>query len=85
MFKELPTFFGNSYSVVKGFTDRMLNALAQNECVNARITLPLNYELGEERNLLSKIITYKWGQFFVLFENLLIKYIYLLNKNYSAC
>ncbi|KAL3120693.1 hypothetical protein niasHT_007985 [Heterodera trifolii] len=56
---DLPTFFGNSYSVVKGFTDRMLNRLAFDEVINARITLPLNYALDEERNLLAKITKYK--------------------------
>ena len=59
LFSDLPTFFGNSYSVVKGFTDRMLNHLTLTEAINARITLPLNYELQEDRNLLSKIITYR--------------------------
>ncbi|KAI6217546.1 NAD(P)-bd-dom domain-containing protein [Aphelenchoides besseyi] len=59
-FKEndLPTFFGNSYSVVKGFTDRMINALDWPELINARITLPLTFELDEERNLLTKILKY---------------------------
>ncbi len=57
---DLPTFFGNSYSVVKGFTDRMINQLDYAEAINARITLPLNFALGEERNLLAKIITYRW-------------------------
>uniref|UniRef100_A0A1I7ZJF2 dTDP-D-glucose 4,6-dehydratase n=1 Tax=Steinernema glaseri TaxID=37863 RepID=A0A1I7ZJF2_9BILA len=59
---DLPTFFGNSYSVVKGFTDRMMSQFyfgATSEAVNARITLPLNYNLDEDRNLLAKIINYK--------------------------
>uniref|UniRef100_A0A7E4UXI8 NAD(P)-bd_dom domain-containing protein n=1 Tax=Panagrellus redivivus TaxID=6233 RepID=A0A7E4UXI8_PANRE len=55
---DLPTFFGNSYSVVKGFTDRMVNALPYLELINARITLPLSFELNEDRNLLAKIIHY---------------------------
>uniref|UniRef100_A0A915E174 NAD(P)-binding domain-containing protein n=1 Tax=Ditylenchus dipsaci TaxID=166011 RepID=A0A915E174_9BILA len=57
--KDLPTFFGNSYSVVKGFTDQMMNQLGHMESINARITLPLNYALDEDRNLLTKIITYR--------------------------
>ncbi|KAE9550213.1 hypothetical protein FO519_006580 [Halicephalobus sp. NKZ332] len=56
---DLPTFFGNSYSVVKGFTDRMINSLPILESVNARITLPINFQLDEERNLLAKIINYR--------------------------
>ncbi|KAI6183680.1 NAD(P)-bd-dom domain-containing protein [Aphelenchoides bicaudatus] len=55
---DLPTFFGNSYSVVKGYTDRMVNACDWPELINARITLPLNFELDEERNLLTKILKY---------------------------
>uniref|UniRef100_A0A915N0H8 dTDP-D-glucose 4,6-dehydratase n=1 Tax=Meloidogyne javanica TaxID=6303 RepID=A0A915N0H8_MELJA len=57
--KDLPTFFGNSYSVVKGFTDRMIQRLNYQECLNARITLPLNFDLESDRNLLSKIIKYR--------------------------
>lgn len=56
---DLPTFFGNSYSVVKGFTDRMINVCDWPELINARITLPLNFELHEDRNLLTKILKYK--------------------------
>uniref|UniRef100_A0A9J2P7K1 dTDP-D-glucose 4,6-dehydratase n=1 Tax=Ascaris lumbricoides TaxID=6252 RepID=A0A9J2P7K1_ASCLU len=58
---DLPTFFGNSYSVVKGFTDRMMAQFIGGikECLNARITLPLNFALDEERNLLAKIVNYK--------------------------
>uniref|UniRef100_A0A914ZLJ4 dTDP-D-glucose 4,6-dehydratase n=2 Tax=Parascaris univalens TaxID=6257 RepID=A0A914ZLJ4_PARUN len=58
---DLPTFFGNSYSVVKGFTDRMMAQFIGGikECLNARITLPLNFTLDEERNLLAKIVKYK--------------------------
>uniref|UniRef100_A0A914W4T7 dTDP-D-glucose 4,6-dehydratase n=1 Tax=Plectus sambesii TaxID=2011161 RepID=A0A914W4T7_9BILA len=59
-FKEgdIPNYFGNSYSVVKGFTDRMMTHFGEFEILNARITLPLNFELNEDRNLLAKIIQY---------------------------
>uniref|UniRef100_A0A8R1TK37 NAD(P)-bd_dom domain-containing protein n=1 Tax=Onchocerca volvulus TaxID=6282 RepID=A0A8R1TK37_ONCVO len=58
---DLPTFFGNSYSIVKGITDRMIKQYQGGikECLNARVTLPLNFCLDEERNLLSKILEYK--------------------------
>ncbi|CAG9536792.1 unnamed protein product [Cercopithifilaria johnstoni] len=58
---DLPTFFGNSYSIVKGVTDRMIQQYQGGikECLNARITLPLNFCLDEERNLLTKILGYK--------------------------
>ncbi|KAL7076076.1 hypothetical protein ACQ4LE_004365 [Meloidogyne hapla] len=57
--KDLPTFFGNSYSVVKGFTDRMVKRLKYQDCLNARITLPLNFDMKSDRNLLSKIKKYR--------------------------
>ncbi|VDM46266.1 unnamed protein product [Toxocara canis] len=58
---DVPTFFGNSYSVVKGFTDRLMSQFKGGikECLNARITLPLNFAIHEERNLLAKILKYK--------------------------
>uniref|UniRef100_A0A1I7VBD6 NAD(P)-bd_dom domain-containing protein n=1 Tax=Loa loa TaxID=7209 RepID=A0A1I7VBD6_LOALO len=58
---DLPTFFGSSYSVVKGITDRMIQHYQGGikECLNARITLPLNFCLDDERNLLTKILGYK--------------------------
>ncbi|KAE9419545.1 hypothetical protein Angca_006624, partial [Angiostrongylus cantonensis] len=59
--KDIPTFFGSSYSVVKGFTDRQMSHFNQKgwETMNARITLPLTFDLSQPRNLLSKIINYK--------------------------
>ncbi|CAI4231713.1 unnamed protein product [Auanema sp. JU1783] len=58
---DIPTFFGSSYSVVKGGTDRQMKFFNQKgwESINARITLPLTYDLDQPRNLLSKIIKYK--------------------------
>ncbi|KAL3994427.1 NAD dependent epimerase/dehydratase family protein [Acanthocheilonema viteae] len=58
---DFPTFFGNAYSIVKGVTDRMIQQYEGGikECLNARITLPLNFRLDEERNLLTKILEYK--------------------------
>ncbi|VDM76103.1 unnamed protein product [Strongylus vulgaris] len=59
--EDIPTFSGSSYSVVKGFTDRQMSYFNDKgwENINARITLPLTYELDQPRNLLSKIINYK--------------------------
>uniref|UniRef100_A0A0N5APU0 NAD(P)-bd_dom domain-containing protein n=1 Tax=Syphacia muris TaxID=451379 RepID=A0A0N5APU0_9BILA len=58
---DIPTFFGNSYSVVKGYADRMMQQFngGIKESLNARITLPLNFCTGEPRNLLTKILKYK--------------------------
>lgn len=54
--KSEPNFFGSSYSIVKGFTDRLI-ALNKNT-LNLRIRMPIT---GEEnpRNFITKIINYK--------------------------
>ncbi|WKX93936.1 hypothetical protein Q1695_011309 [Nippostrongylus brasiliensis] len=59
--EDIPTFFGSSYSVVKGFTDRQMSYFNQKgwENINARITLPLTFDIDQPRNILTKIITYK--------------------------
>ena len=57
-FKEdaLPNFFGSSYSVVKGFTDRLMHLL-EASVLNVRIRMPI---VGEEhpRNFITKITRY---------------------------
>ena len=52
---DKPNFFGSSYSVVKGFTDRLMHFYP---VLNLRIRMPIN---GEDcpRNFISKIIRYK--------------------------
>jgi dTDP-glucose 4,6-dehydratase len=53
---ELPNFFGSSYSIVKGFTDRLFH-LYNDSVLNLRIRMPIT---GEEnpRNFITKIVTY---------------------------
>lgn len=52
----LPNFFGSSYSIVKGFTDRLQHLYYKNT-LNLRIRMPIvNYE--HNRNFLSKIFKY---------------------------
>ena len=53
---DLPNFFGSSYSIVKGFTDRIFH-LYQDSVLNLRIRMPIT---GEEnpRNFITKIATY---------------------------
>jgi 3,5-epimerase/4-reductase len=54
--ESLPNFFGSSYSVVKGFTDRMMH-LYKN-VLNLRIRMPI-VESPNPRNFITKITNYK--------------------------
>lgn len=51
-----PNFFGSSYSVVKGFTDRVMHIYRHN-VLNLRIRMPITGELNS-RNFITKITTY---------------------------
>lgn len=53
-----PNFFGSSYSIVKGFTDRLFH-LQSNDVLNIRIRMPINEELDSPRNFISKITKYE--------------------------
>ena len=55
--ESLPNFFGSSYSVVKGFTDRLMH-LYKDNVLNLRIRMPIT---GEEngRNFITKIAHYE--------------------------
>ena len=54
-----PCFFGSSYSVAKGFTDRMLGVASDAGCsvLNARIRLPI-MDKSHPRNALDKLAKY---------------------------
>ena len=55
--QDKPNFFGSAYSIVKGFTDRLMNLYK--DCVlNLRIRMPVTEE-ENPRNFITKIITYK--------------------------
>ena len=58
-FKEeaLPNFFGSSYSIVKGYTDKLMH-LFSNDVLNLRIRMPIT---GQEnpRNFITKIANYE--------------------------
>jgi dTDP-glucose 4,6-dehydratase len=58
-FKEdsLPNFFGSSYSVVKGFTDRLVH-LYESNVLNLRIRMPITGEKNK-RNFITKIVNYE--------------------------
>lgn len=54
---ELPDFFGSSYSIVKGFTDRLQHMFTENT-LNLRIRMPIvNYK--HNRNFITKILKYE--------------------------
>lgn len=53
---SLPNFFGSSYSIVKGYTDRLLK-LFEESTLNLRIRMPINSEKCS-RNFVSKITNY---------------------------
>lgn len=53
----LPNFFGSSYSIVKGFTDRLMR-MDSEHTLNLRIRMPITGEKNE-RNFITKITTYE--------------------------
>lgn len=55
--KDLPNFFGSSYSTVKGYTDRLMHALYNNSTLNVRIRMPITDEINA-RNFITKITNY---------------------------
>jgi dTDP-4-dehydrorhamnose reductase len=59
-FKEIdePNFFGSSYSIVKGYTDRIMNLLYSDSALNLRIRMPITDSVNE-RNFITKITNYK--------------------------
>lgn len=51
-----PDFFGSSYSIVKGFTDRLMH-LFEGSVLNVRIRMPI-VDVHHPRNFISKILAY---------------------------
>ncbi|KAK6725669.1 hypothetical protein RB195_004158 [Necator americanus] len=54
--EDVANYDGTSYSVVKGFTDRLLRHFENT--LQCRIRLPVNYE-ADSRNLVAKLMTFK--------------------------
>jgi 3,5-epimerase/4-reductase len=52
---SLPNYFGSSYSIVKGFTDRLMHSI---NVLNLRIRMPISSERNS-RNFINKIINYE--------------------------
>lgn len=55
--EDLPNFFGSSYSIVKGFTDRLMS-LYKDKVLNLRIRMPITGEKNG-RNFITKIVNYE--------------------------
>lgn len=55
--ESLPNFFGSSYSVVKGFTDRLMSYFKENT-LNLRIRMPIT-DSYNGRNFITKITSYE--------------------------
>jgi dTDP-4-dehydrorhamnose reductase len=55
--ESAPNFFGSSYSIVKGYTDKLMRMFDKN-VLNVRIRMPITDEFNS-RNFITKISTYK--------------------------
>ena len=55
--EDKPDFFGSSYSIVKGFTDRIMHTF-NDSVLNIRIRMPITNDLNP-RNFITKITTYE--------------------------
>lgn len=54
---SLPNFFGSSYSIIKGFTDRLMH-LYEDQVLNIRIRMPIT-GYKNPRNFITKIVNYE--------------------------
>jgi len=52
-----PNFFGSSYSIVKGFTDRMMH-FYDDSTLNVRIRMPI-FAKANKRDFIEKLVSYK--------------------------
>jgi len=77
---SLPNYFGSGYSVVKGFTDRLMNNY---KVLNLRIRMPIS-SIPDQRNFITKITNYSkicsipnsmtvLDDFFPIFIDLILK------------
>ncbi len=53
--EDIPNYFGSGYSVVKGFTDRLMHQLP---VLNVRIRMPISAQ-AHSRDFITKIVNYK--------------------------
>ena len=58
--EDAPNFWGSSYSVVKGFTDRLFHdEMFSSGMLNLRIRMPINDDMESTRNFIQKITHYE--------------------------
>lgn len=55
--EDSPNFFGSSYSIVKGYTDKLMH-LFEDKVLNVRIRMPITSDYNS-RNFITKIINYE--------------------------
>lgn len=55
---DAPNFFGSSYSIAKGYTDRLMHDLFNTTALNVRIRMPISGE-PNPRNFITKIASYE--------------------------
>lgn len=53
---DIPNFYGSNYSIVKGFTDRLMHQL---NVLNLRIRMPITSDM-HPRNFITKITSYEY-------------------------
>lgn len=56
--KEEPNFHGSSYSIIKGYTDKIMRGVLKDSVLNLRIRLPIS-KGHHPRNLITKLIQYE--------------------------
>eukprot|EP01084_Bolivina_argentea_P032116 59409_1 len=57
---DRPNFFGSQYSIMKGFTDQLMQLMEYNKNIlNVRIRMPITDEIFCHRNLINKLVRYK--------------------------
>lgn len=56
--QDKPNFFGSSYSIVKGYTDRLMHELYNDDVLNIRIRMPITSDVNS-RNFITKISRYE--------------------------
>jgi 3,5-epimerase/4-reductase len=81
-----PDFFGSSYSIVKGFTDRIMR-LNQNAVLNLRIRMPISNS-HHFRNFITKIINYpkicSMSNSMTVLPTMFPVILYLMNNNITG-